>query len=83
MNILQQKSKADISQLMYWVQGRIQPVRVGGAISVIFGGQASLRVHYCKSTTVRIVQNHGESAPDWVFSISLWCRKSANQAWIW
>jgi len=31
-----------------------------GAISVTFGGQVSLRVHYCMSTSVRIVQNHGE-----------------------
>jgi len=28
--------------------GRIQPVKLGGAVSVIFGSQVSLRVHYCK-----------------------------------
>jgi len=29
------------------VQGRIQPVRLGGCFSVKFGSQVSLRVHYC------------------------------------
>ena len=29
-------------------QGRIQPVSLGGAISVIFGSQVSSPVHYCK-----------------------------------
>ena len=29
------------------IQWRIQPVRLGGTISVIFGSQVSLRVHYC------------------------------------
>jgi len=30
-------------------QGRIQPVSLGGDISVIFGSQVLLRVHYCKT----------------------------------
>ena len=30
------------------LQGRIQPVRWGGTISVIVGSQVSLRAHYCK-----------------------------------
>jgi len=29
------------------VQGRIQPVSLGGCFSVKFGSQVSLRVHYC------------------------------------
>ena len=29
-------------------QGRIQPVSLGRAISMIFGSQVSLQVHYCK-----------------------------------
>jgi len=29
-------------------QGRIQPVSIGGAISVIFAGQVSQRLRYCK-----------------------------------
>jgi len=33
-------------------QGRIHSVSLGGAISVIFGSQVSLRVHYCKRDEV-------------------------------
>jgi len=32
----------------YRSKGRIQPVRFGGAILVIFGSQVSIRVHHCK-----------------------------------
>jgi len=37
-------------------QGRIQPVSLGGAISVIFGSQVSVG----SQVSFRIVQNHGE-----------------------
>ena len=37
---------------MHKKQGRIQPVRLGGAISVVFGSQLALRVHYWKSNEV-------------------------------
>jgi len=44
-------------------QGRIQPVSSDGAISVIFGSQASLWVHYCKRDgiyfTTMLSQNNG------------------------
>jgi len=33
-------------------QGQIQPVRLWGAIAVIFGSQVSIRVHYCKRDEV-------------------------------
>jgi len=38
----------------FWfsLQGRIQPGSLGGTISVIFGSQISLRVHYCKRDEV-------------------------------
>ena len=44
------------------LQGRIQPVRWGGTISVIVGSQVSLRAHYCKRdeayfTTLRCLNN--------------------------
>jgi len=45
-------------------QGRIQPVSLGGAISVIFCSQVSLRVHYCKRHevyfTTLLWQNNGD-----------------------
>jgi len=31
-----------------WKQGRVQPVRLTGAVSVLFGSQVSWRGHYCK-----------------------------------
>jgi len=45
--------------------GRIQPVRLGwGAISVIFGGQVSLGIHYSKrdenNFTTLLWQNNGQ-----------------------
>jgi len=33
-------------------QGRIQPVRLGGVISVIFGSETSSRFHYFKGCEV-------------------------------
>jgi len=43
--------------------GRIQPVTLGGVISVLFGSQVSLRVHYCKGDevyfTTPLWQNNG------------------------
>jgi len=33
-------------------QGPIRPVSLGGAISVIFDSQFSLRVHYCKRNEI-------------------------------
>ena len=44
-------------------QGRIQPVRLGGPISKIFGSEVSLRIHYCKRDEVYLTtllwQNNG------------------------
>jgi len=40
------------------IQGRIQPVSLGGAISVIFGSQVSVG----SQVSFRIVQNHGEQS---------------------
>jgi len=42
------------SKLSCQRQGQIQPVRLGGTISVIFGGQVSIRVHHCKKDEVYI-----------------------------
>jgi len=42
----------DILKINRFVQGRIQPVRLGGAISAIFGSEVSLRVHYCRKDEV-------------------------------
>jgi len=39
-------------------QGQIQPVSLGGAISVIFGSQVSVG----SEVSFRIVQNHGEKS---------------------
>jgi len=45
------------------LQGRIQPVRLGGAISVIVGNQVSQRLRYCKRDeacyTTLVWQNNG------------------------
>jgi len=40
------------------VQGRIQPVSLGGAISVIFGSQVLLRVHHCKTDEVQYTSQY-------------------------
>jgi len=42
------RSKQVFLKLLSSNQGRIQPVSLRGAISVIFGSQVSLRVYYCK-----------------------------------
>jgi len=46
-----------------FLQGRIKPVSLWEAISVIFGIQVSLRVHYCKRDevyfTTLLWQNNG------------------------
>jgi len=45
-----------IQSTTYTNQGRIQPVSLGGAISIIFGSQVSVG----SQKSFRIVQNHGK-----------------------
>jgi len=52
-------------------QGRIQPVSVGGkAISVIFGSQVSLRIHYCKTDEVYFTVHCCDKALDSKIALS-------------
>ena len=59
---IEQDTQHEVEYLV-WYRGRIQPVSLGGAISVMFGIQVSLRVHYCKRHevifTTRLWQNNG------------------------
>jgi len=63
-NCVQHSTRIDITTAL----GRIQPVTLGGAISVIFGSQISLRVHYRKRdevyfTTLLWQNNEGQKWP--------------------
>jgi len=66
------------------MQGRIQPISLGGAISVTFGSQVSLRVHYSKRGevyfTTLLWQNNGQqNGLIWPMLFSKLCKIMMNK----